>query len=107
MSRSFGLVVRFTLRPGHEAEFDQLVSETLAGVRDHEPGTLIYTCHTVEGRPEQRVLYELYRDRAAFDAHEEQPHVRHFLAQREQHHVHGVEVDFLTLCDGKGVPTSG
>lgn len=106
MSEAFGLVVRFTVKPGHEEAFDQLVRQTLAGVRDHEPGTLIYTCHTVEDRLAQRVFYELYRDRAAFEAHEEQPHVRRFLAQRE-HHVHGVEVDVVALFDGKGVPVSG
>lgn len=102
MSDGFGLAVRFTLKPGHEEAFDRLASATLAGIRDEEPGTLVYACHTVEGRPELRVFYELYRDRAAFDVHEEQPHVRHFLAQRGQHLV-GVEVDFLRPFDGKGV----
>lgn len=101
MHETFGLVVRFTLKRGHEEAFDQLVSETVAGVRDSEPGTLIYTCHAVDGRPEQRVFYELYRDRRAFDVHEEQPHVRRFLAEREQH-LQGTEVDALALLDGKG-----
>ena len=37
----FALVVRFTVRPGAEAQFDALVAETAAGIRDHEPvGTL-------------------------------------------------------------------
>ena len=103
MSGRFGLVVKFTLKPGHEEAFDKLVSETLPGVRDREPGTLIYTCHVVQDAPGERVFYEMYADRAAFDAHEEQPHVRNFLAERAQH-LDGVEVDFLTLADGKGVP---
>jgi len=106
VSEVFRLFVRFTLKPGHEEAFDQLVRQMLASVRDHEPGTLIYTCHTVEDRPAQRVFYELYLDRTAFEAHEEQLHVRQFLAQRE-HHVHGVEVDVVALFDGKGVPVSG
>ncbi|MFF4155804.1 hypothetical protein [Streptomyces sp. NPDC001678] len=37
---------------------------------------------------------------AAFDAHEQQPHVRHFLAEREKY-VSKVEVAFLELVDGK------
>ena len=29
----YGLMVRFTLRPGHEDAFDALVARTLAGIR--------------------------------------------------------------------------
>jgi quinol monooxygenase YgiN len=90
----FGLVVRFTLRPGAEAAFDALVARTLDGIREREPGTLVYAVHATPS-PSERVFYELYADRAAFDAHEAQPHTRVFLAEREQH-LAGVEVTFLT-----------
>ena len=46
-------------------------------------------------------IYELYRDRAAFDAHEEQPHTKHFLEQRGLY-LASYEVDWLTLQSGKG-----
>jgi quinol monooxygenase YgiN len=78
----FGLVVRFELKAGHERSFDELVATTLAGIRDHQPATLVYASHEVRGEPRVRVFYELYRDRAAFDAHESQDHVRQFLASR-------------------------
>jgi len=84
LSAAFGLVVRFTLRPGHEEEFDDLVAATIEEIRYHEPGTLVYLSHSVEGEPHTRIFYELYRDRAAFEAHETQPHVQHFLAQRDR-----------------------
>lgn len=96
----FALVVRFTVRPGSEGDFDALVSRTTAEIRAREPGTLVYACHMVEGAPSQRIFYELYRDRAAFDVHEEQPHVRQFLTARETL-LDGVEVDFMSLADGK------
>lgn len=102
MSDKFGLVVKFTLKPGHEEAFDALVSATLPGIRDREPGTLIYACHQVPDSPRERVFYEMYRDRAAFEAHEDQPHVRNFLAERDQH-LESLDVDFLTLSAGKGV----
>ncbi|MGH3981120.1 MAG: putative quinol monooxygenase [Pseudonocardiaceae bacterium] len=105
MSDRFGLVVKFTLLPGHEEVFDQLVSETLRGIRDREPGTLIYTAHRVRDAPSERLFYELYRDREAFDAHQEEPHVRRFLTEREQH-LERVEVDFLTVAADKGLPPS-
>jgi quinol monooxygenase YgiN len=98
----FGLSVRFTCKdPGSAQEFDKLVAETVTQIRQHEPGTLVYAVHTVEGQPLQRIFYELYRDRAAFDAHEEQPHTRRMLAGRKQF-LASVEVDFLTLQVGKG-----
>lgn len=102
MGDRFGLVVKFTLKPGHEEAFDELAISTLSGILDREPGTIIYACHEVPDAPRERVFYEMYRDRAAFEAHEEQPHVRHFLAEREQH-VERFDVDFLTLSGGKGV----
>jgi quinol monooxygenase YgiN len=99
------LVVRFTVLPGAEAEFDALVAETAAGIRDHEPGTLTYACHTVQDRPRERVFYELYRDRAAFQAHESTEHTRRFLTRREPL-LEATEVDFLALADGK-TPVTG
>ncbi|GAB4075975.1 hypothetical protein GCM10028781_07380 [Nostocoides australiense] len=40
------------------------------------------------------MFYELYADRAAFDAHEQTEHTRAFLAERERF-VASVEVAFL------------
>lgn len=63
----FALVVRFTVRLGAEGEFDETTARTVERIRAEEPDTVIYTCHRVEGAPQQRIFYELYRDRAAFD----------------------------------------
>jgi quinol monooxygenase YgiN len=98
----FGLFVRFTCKDEASAEaYDRLVAETAEGIRDHEPGTLVYAAHTVEGKPLQRIFYELYRDRAAFEAHEAAPHTRRYLAERDQY-LASTEVDWLTLQAGKG-----
>ena len=99
----FGLAVRFTLNDEQSAAgFDALVAETLPKIRESEPDTLVYAVHTVEDKPLERIFYELYRDRAAFEAHEEQPHVKRFLAARGQY-LDSVQVDFLTLAEAKGV----
>ena len=47
----FAVVVRFTVREGREAEFDDLVARTAAGVRSHEPCTLVYAWYRVEDAP--------------------------------------------------------
>jgi quinol monooxygenase YgiN len=81
----YGLVVRFELLDDHEGAFDALTAETVALIRIKEPGTLVYVVHRELGAPAVRVFYELYRDEAAFETHEAQPHVARFLAERGQH----------------------
>lgn len=76
------LIVRFQVRPDRVDEFDTLVRLTLAGIAAHEPGTLTYLPTRVEGDEAARIFVEVYTDEAAFAAHEEQPHVRHFLSER-------------------------
>jgi quinol monooxygenase YgiN len=98
----FGLSVRFTCKDEASAQaYDRLVAETLDGIRAHEPGTLVYAAHIVEGQPLQRIFYELYRDKAAFEAHEAAAHTRRYLAERDAYLV-STEVDWLTLQAGKG-----
>lgn len=101
MTESFGLAVLFTLKEGTGEAFDRLVAETVSGIRDAEPGTLVYACHRVQGEPDQRLFYELYRDMGAFEEHERRPHTRRFLAEREKYVAH-IEVHRLTPFDGKG-----
>ncbi|MFF9360519.1 putative quinol monooxygenase [Streptomyces griseoluteus] len=99
MTSGFGLVVRFTLRDAEAAKaFDALVSETLEGIRAHEPGTLAYVVHTVADDPNARLFYELYADREAFDEHERQEHTRRFLSERERY-VTDVNVTFVQSQD--------
>ena len=100
-AKPLALIVRFTVRRGAEARFDALVAATATGIRDHEPGTLVYACHAVQDNPRQRIFYELYRDRRAFEAHEAAPHTRRYLDQRDQY-LARTEVDWLTLQTGKG-----
>ncbi|MEV0260684.1 antibiotic biosynthesis monooxygenase [Streptomyces sp. NPDC050617] len=101
MNESYGLVVRFTLRDADAAAaFDALVARTLEGIEAAEPGTLVYVSHRLHDEPLTRVFYELYADRASFDAHERQPHIQRFLAEREQY-VSEVEVTFLDAVAGK------
>lgn len=102
-TRMFGLTVRFDLVPGRGKDFDRLVETTLEGIRSDEPGTLLYLCHRVEGMPDARVFYELYRDHAAFEEHENKPHVKRFLNERTQFLARSPRVDRLSSLAGKGM----
>jgi quinol monooxygenase YgiN len=99
------LVVTHVLKPGHEEAFDALVARTLEGIHRHEPGTLVYVSHTDASDPLRRVFYELYTDRAAFEAHERHDHVRTFLDERPQH-IESADVIFLEGLMGTAAPVT-
>lgn len=100
----YALVVKFGLQDSEAAAaFDQLVAETVARIREEEPGTLVYSTHTVQGEPLARIFYEVYRDRDAFEDHERQPHTMRFLEERDNY-TSSVRVEFLTPAAAKGIP---
>jgi quinol monooxygenase YgiN len=80
--RPYGRLSIFTLLDDKAAEFDRLAERAAEGVRTAEPDTLVYVIHVVPKAPMQRIIYEIYRDRAAFQSHEQQPHIQRFVADR-------------------------
>ena len=99
------LLVRFELAAGEEEAFDALLAATCAGIRAHEPGTLVYAVTRDPNQPSTRILFEVYRDEAAFRAHEAQPHVRTFLDARAAHLAGPILVDRLDVTELAGGPT--
>jgi quinol monooxygenase YgiN len=80
-ARPHGRIQIFTLLEDRVADFDRL-AEQLAEEVLAEPDTLVFVVHLVPNAPMQRIFYEVYRDRDAFDRHEDQPYVRRFAADR-------------------------
>jgi quinol monooxygenase YgiN len=80
--RPYGRLSIYTLHEDKTREFDRLAERAAEGVRTSEPDTLVYVIHVVPKAPQQRIIYEIYRDRAAFMSHERQPHIRQFSADR-------------------------
>lgn len=64
----FLLLVEMRARPGAAPELAALLSGLLAVART-EPDTLIYALHRQQAELDAFVLYELYRDRAAWQTH--------------------------------------
>ena len=81
-ARPYGRILIFTLLDDRVADFDRLAEQTAEEVSTGEPGTLVYVIHLVPNAPMQRIFYEIYRDRAAFDSHESQPYMQRFVAER-------------------------
>lgn len=92
------LVVRFQVRPECLAAFDRLVEELIAKIDEQEPGTLTYLASEVDDDANARVFIEIYDDESALALHEEQPHTRHFLREREAL-LTSTRVERLTVLD--------
>ena len=80
--RLYGRIAIYTLLDAGAEEFDRLAEQVVEQVRTGEPGTLAYVVHGVPSAPLQRILYQLYADRAAYDRHQERPYVADFEARR-------------------------
>jgi quinol monooxygenase YgiN len=79
VDRRLVILVEFELHPGKEPEFRRLVLENAAASLRDEPGCRLFDVLTPEGGPSDRiVLYEIYDDAAAFDAHLAMPHFSAF-----------------------------
>lgn len=79
----YGMLTVFTLIDGTGPAFDQLAEQTVDAVRQNEPDTLVYACHSVKSAPLQRIVYEIYRDEVAYRDHQRQPHVERFVNERQ------------------------
>ncbi len=81
-SRPYGRILIFTLLDNRVTDFDRFAEQAAEEVRTREPGTLVYVIHLVPNAAMQRIFYEIYRDREAFDHHERQPYMQRFVAER-------------------------
>jgi quinol monooxygenase YgiN len=81
-SRPYGRISIFTLLEDKVAEFDRLAEQAAEEVSAGEPDTLVYVIHLVPDAPLQRIFYEIYRDRSAFESQESKPYMKRFVAER-------------------------
>lgn len=74
----YTILVDFRISPGAMDRFMALVLENARLSLAREPDCLIFDVLTPGDGGDQVLLYEVYRDRRAFDAHVAMPHVRSF-----------------------------
>jgi quinol monooxygenase YgiN len=82
-ARLYGQIAIYTLIDGQADEFDRLAQAVVEKVKVLEPDTLAYIVHGVPSAPMQRILYEVYRDEAAFEEHGQQPYIQDFEEDRK------------------------
>ena len=75
---AFAVVVTFQIEPDQMAAFLPLMLDNARASLATEPGCRQFDVATDPARPEEVFLYELYDDRAAFDAHLGTAHFKSF-----------------------------
>ena len=66
---SFVIVVDFRIKSGQMAEFRRLIDDNARASVKHEPGCSRFDVCANRKDADSVLLYEIYDDRAAFDAH--------------------------------------
>jgi autoinducer 2-degrading protein len=79
----FVILVDFQLKPGSRLEFRRMIDENADASVRTEPGCLQFDVLEPEGEGDRVLLYEIYSDRAAFDAHLRTEHFRVFAGVSE------------------------
>lgn len=62
------LIANFTARPGQADQVADLLADLALKVRA-EVGNVVFDCYRRLENPDGFVVYEIYRDKAAFEAH--------------------------------------
>jgi quinol monooxygenase YgiN len=105
-ARLYGQIVIYTLIDGQAEEFDLLAQAVVEKVKTLEPDTLAYLVHGVPSAPMQRILYEVYRDEAAFAEHGHQSYIQDFDEERKPY-VLATNVIELGVRQAKLSPLGG
>ena len=68
------VIAKIRAKSGSEKQLEQACTEMASHVRQ-EPGTLTYIMHRSTTDPTVIMVYEVYKDEAAFEAHRKTPHM--------------------------------
>jgi len=77
---NFALVVEFEIKPEDADRFHAAIAENARKSVGEEPGCLQFDVVRAQDNPHRIMLYEVYKDLAAFEAHAKMPHVAAFFA---------------------------
>lgn len=84
-SQPYVILVEFDLKPSIAGKFMPLMRENALRSLADEPGCLVFDVHLHKDAPDRVVLYEIYIDREAFEAHLVAPHFLSFDAAVADH----------------------
>lgn len=97
---AFVIIVDFRLRPGSRDAFRRLIDENAVASARGEPGCRRFDVLEPAGTPDQIVLYEIYDDRAAFDAHCRTAHFAAFDGASATYVKSKTVTEYTLVCAG-------
>ena len=86
------LIVNLEIKPEHRNAFIEAMLDDAKGSVEHEPGCLRFDVLQNQEDPNKICLYEVYRDKAAFEAHLEAPHYLRWRDTVKEWHAKAPEV---------------
>jgi quinol monooxygenase YgiN len=96
----FVILVDFRLRPGAKPAFRRLIDENARTSCREEPGCRRFDVLETPGEGDRIVLYEIYDDRAAFQAHVTTGHFARFNEQSAALVAAKVVTELDLVCEG-------
>lgn len=72
------VTAQFTILPGKEAEAEAAIKKVVSEVDKNEPGAVAYHWHRHKKDPTQILVFEIWADDAAVDAHRGTPYLSEF-----------------------------
>jgi (4S)-4-hydroxy-5-phosphonooxypentane-2,3-dione isomerase len=97
---SFAITVDFTLKPGAMATFRKLIDKNARDSCVYEPGCRRFDVLVPGELGDKVFLYEIYDDRAAFDAHLKSPHFDVFDRESTALVLAKNVVHYTVVCEG-------
>jgi (4S)-4-hydroxy-5-phosphonooxypentane-2,3-dione isomerase len=96
----YAIVVDFRLRPGAMGAFRRLIDENARASAQGEPGCRRFDVLVAKGEADRLLLYEIYDDRAAFEAHLRTAHFASFNRASEPLVADKTVVEYALVCEG-------
>lgn len=96
----FVIVVEFKIHHGQMAAFRKLMDENARASCRDEPGCRRFDVLTSAKDPDHILLYEIYDDRAAFDAHVKTRHFAVFNTESAPLIAEKVVKEYALVCEG-------
>jgi quinol monooxygenase YgiN len=100
----FVITVDFTLKPGAMAAFRKLIDKNARDSCADEPGCRRFDVLAPTDVADQIFLYEIYDDRAAFDAHLKTAHFAAFNRESEALVISKKVAQYNLACEGSQCP---
>ena len=101
---AYVIMVDFRLRPGAMASFRRLIDDNARASAKFELGCQRFDVLVPKEGADRIMVYEIYDDRAAFEAHLKTPHFASFNTASAALVSAKTVFEYMLVCDGAAAP---